>query len=72
MATLRRSDPNLPLPPHLRELCAILALALVRLRRHTVAELADDGACARDQGENSLHFISHQGGHANPMDRECT
>ena len=62
---------GLHLPPHLREICTILAAGLVRLRRHTAEEVANDPACARDQGENSSHFVAQRSGHANPRDREC-
>jgi hypothetical protein len=35
--------PNLSrLPPHLQEACTILAIGLVRLRRHTAADVAPD------------------------------
>jgi hypothetical protein len=60
--------PNNPhLSPHLREVCALLAAALVRLLRHTAEDLARDVAQVGDQGESSLHFVSHQSGHANPV-----
>ena len=55
---------------HLREVCAILAAGLVRLRRHTAEELARDAEDAADQGESSLHFRAHQSGHAKPRERK--
>jgi hypothetical protein len=55
------------LPPHLREVCAILAAALVRLRRHTEAELSGEAAHTGDRGESFLHFLSDQSGHANSI-----
>ncbi len=56
--------PNHHLPPHLRELCSILACGTVRLRRRTAEELARDAAQPGADGETSLHFTSHQSGHA--------
>jgi len=57
------------LPPHLREICVILAAGLVRLQRHTAEELARDAAWAEAEAESSLHFVAHQSGHANPIQR---
>ena len=56
--------PNLHLPPHLRELCTLLATSLLRLRRRTAEELARDAAQLGPDGETSLHFTAHQSGHA--------
>ena len=50
------------LPPHLREICAILANGLLRLRIRTADYIAPETA---SQGENSLHFTAHQSRHAN-------
>ena len=51
-------DPNLMKPLERRaELCAILALGLIRLRQST--ELSDGG------GDSSLHSPPDQSGHAN-------
>jgi hypothetical protein len=45
------------LPPHLREVCIILAAGLVRLRSRTAEDFARDlGA----DGESSLHFTADQ------------
>jgi len=52
------------LPPHLRELCSILAAGTVRLRRRSAEELARDAAEAEPDRETSLHFTAHQSGHA--------
>ena len=51
-----------PLPPHLQEVCGILARGLIRLRaqRQKSSELSGDG------GESPLDFIANQSGHANP------
>ena len=57
---------NHHLPPHLAEVCDILARGLLRLRSHT-AEKSDDRSA--DQGERLLHFTAHQRRHANPTKR---
>jgi len=44
---------NQHLPPHLREVCIVLARGLVRLRSHDVA---DDMRDLGGTGESSLHF----------------
>ena len=61
----------LQLPPHLREVCALLARGLLRLRAHTADELARDAAMSGGSGESSLHFTAHQSGHARPTRREA-
>jgi len=48
---------NPHLPPHLREVCSILAAGLVRLR-HRDAEDLQRGLMT--SGESSLHFWSEQ------------
>ena len=61
---LRAPHPNLP--PHLREICDILARGLLRLRSRTAEAFARDlGA----EGETSLHFTAHQSVHAVPLER---
>lgn len=56
-------SPNPHLPPHLREVCHILARGLVRLRsRGASAESADTA----DRSDIPLHFTAHQRRHANP------
>ena len=60
------NPPNLHLPPHLREVCAILARGLVRLRRRDAEELARQTG---DPGDNSLRDTAPQRGHANPISR---
>lgn len=57
---------NLNLPPHLREVCAILAAGLLRLRSRAAEELARDAERARDQGEVRLPSLPSQRRHANP------
>ena len=62
--------PNPHLPPHLREVCALLAAGLLRLRSRTAEDLARDAALqARDLGESSLHLPPDQSGHATPNRR---
>ncbi len=62
--------PNPHLPPHLREVCELLAAGLVRLRGRTSEDLARDAALhARDLGESSLHSPGEQSGHATPNRR---
>jgi hypothetical protein len=56
------------LPPHLREVCAILALGLVRLRRRTAEELARDAAGTRGRGDVPLHFVGGQSVDAEPKE----
>ena len=54
------------LPPHLREVCDLLARGLMRLRSRTAEEAARDGA---DRGERLLHFPAGQRLDANPTKR---
>jgi hypothetical protein len=63
--------PNLHLPPHLREVCAILAAGLVRLHTHTAEDLARDAEQARDRGESSLHFSPEPSGRVPPTRRHA-
>ncbi len=49
--------PLLHLPPHLREVCQILAAGLVRLRSRTAEEFDREAA---GQGETSLHSTARQ------------
>ena len=61
------SAPTNPhLPPHLVEVCDILARGLLRLRSRT-AENSD--VQPADQGERLLHFTADQRRHANPTKR---
>ena len=71
---MRSQTPKLPalnshLPPHLREVCALLAAGLLRLRAHTAEDLARDAEQARGRGESSLHFFPEQSGGAAPQTR---
>jgi hypothetical protein len=56
-------SPNPHLPPHLREICDILARGLLRLRSRGVPVEATDTADGRDI---PLHFTAHQRRHATP------
>lgn len=60
---------NLHLPPHLREVCTILAAGLLRLRAHTGEDLARDVEQGRGLGESSLHFSAEQSGRVLPQTR---
>ena len=57
---------NAHLPPHLREVCAILARGLVRLRSRAMDEKAPEN---RADGELRLHSVPPQRRHANPETR---
>ena len=67
---VRADSRPLPGTRLLRELCALLALGLLRLRGRTAEDLARDAALhARDLGESSLHTPADQSGHADPTRR---
>jgi hypothetical protein len=57
---------NHHLPPHLREVCAILAAGLLRLRSRADEDLARDAAQVEARGDIRLHSTARQRGHANP------
>jgi hypothetical protein len=57
---------NHHLPPHLREVCSILAAGLLRLRSRATEEAAREAA---DQGERDLHFPPPQRVDANRTNR---
>ena len=57
---------NAHLPPHLREVCGILAAGLVRLRSHDAEDDVQNSDQARGAGEVRLHSTAHQRRHANP------
>ena len=57
------NPPNLHLPPHLREVCALLARGMMRLRSRMAEEAARQ---TDDPGDNSLRDPAPQRGHANP------
>ena len=57
---------NAHLPPHLREVCAILSRGLARLRSRTAEEAARE---ATDRGEGLLPFPAPQRVHANRNNR---
>ena len=58
-----RTPINQHLPPHLREVCEILARGLLRLRsRGAPGESAETA----DRRDIPLHFTAHQRRHANP------
>jgi hypothetical protein len=57
---------NHHLLPHLREVCAILAAGLVRLRSRADDDLARNAAQAEARGDICLHSTARQRRHANP------
>ena len=57
---------NHHLPPHLREVCAILAAGLLRLRSRAAEDLARDAAQVEARGDIRLHATARQRRHANP------
>ena len=63
------TSPNQHLPPHLREICAILAAGLLRLRSRSAEECARDAAETGDHGEFRLRVLPHQRGHATRINR---
>ena len=60
------TSPNPHLPESLQEVCAILALGILRLRSRTAAECANTPAEARERGDIRLHSTARQRVHANP------
>ena len=60
------TSPNLQLPPHLREICDLLARGLLRLRSRTAEETVRDAAHRR---ERLLHFSAPQRVDANRTNR---
>lgn len=62
-----RTALKLHLPPHLREVCTILAQGLQRMRAARLAHTA--GQTREAGGESSLHFHPDQSGHANRTNR---
>jgi hypothetical protein len=63
------ASPNPHLPPHLRDVCAILAAGLLRLRSRSTEDCARDAAETGDHGEFRLHYLPHQRGHATRTNR---
>ena len=61
--------PNPHLPPHLREVCTILAAGLVRLRSRTAEDFARDAAKAGDPERVRYTSPPDQSVHANPRHR---
>ena len=57
---------NPHLPPHLREVCSLLAAGLVRLRSHDAEDRAGDASHGRGAGDIRLHSTARQRRHANP------
>ncbi len=55
------------LPPHLREVCQILAAGLLRLGRYD----QDMDREVRGHGESWVHSTAGQSVHAHPLDRSA-
>jgi hypothetical protein len=66
MLILSTTSTNPHLPPHLREVCAILAAGMVRLRSRAAEDLARDADQARGCGDIRLPSTARQRRHANP------
>lgn len=66
MAPPSKPSGNAHLPPHLREVCSVLARGLVRLRSRAAEDDARDAEIARGAGDVRLHSTAHQRLHANP------
>jgi hypothetical protein len=68
-ASVRRPNPLAPnlmtSVERLAEVCALLALGLIRLRLRQSREVSAPA------GESSLHFLPVQSGHANPKRRRA-
>ncbi len=61
--------PNVHIPPHLAEICAILAAGLLRLRSRTAAKSAAAAVESRDRGDIRLHSTAPQRRHATRTNR---
>ena len=70
MPNITRLPTTLHLPPHLREVCAILAAGLLRLRSRTAEEFARDAEQGRGSGDVRLHSTGKQRRHADSGERE--
>jgi len=66
VTAMPKLNSNAHLPPHLREVCDILARGLVRLRSRAAEDDARDAEIARGVGEVRLHFTARQRLHAKP------
>jgi hypothetical protein len=70
---MRELAPKLPLnahlPPHLRKVCAILAVGLLRLRDRSAEHTAADPLTCAGAEESSLHFTADQSVCANRTNR---
>ena len=62
----RQSGPNPHLPECLQDVCAILALGILRLRSRMAAESAENSPEGRERGDIRLHSTARQRLHANP------
>jgi hypothetical protein len=67
MARIQLAMRHSTLPPRLREVCAVLALGMLRMRTARLAYEATQTPWV--SGESSLHFRPDQSGHALRNDR---
>lgn len=65
-------SPSRYLPPHLSEVCEILARGLLRLRSRTADEIAPCAAATGDRGEFRLHSVRRQRVSATRTNRRAT
>ena len=66
-----RPVPNGHLPPHLAEICDILARGLLRLRSRTVDEIASGAGATGCRVEFRLHSVPRQRVSASPTNRRA-
>ena len=73
LCIIMRTSPNIShLPPHLVEVCDILARGLMRLRSRTADESARVAAATGARGEFRLHSVPRQRVSANRTTRRAT
>jgi hypothetical protein len=66
-ANMCATTPTPHLPPHLQEVCSLLAKSILRLHRGTTKHPGNELAHSQVSEEFSLHFIAQQSGHATPI-----
>jgi len=66
LGSTMRANPNPHIPSHLQEVCAILALGILRLRSRTAVECAETPTEGRERGDIRLHSTTRQRPYANP------
>ena len=71
-ANMSTLAPTLHLPPHVQEVCALLAKGILRLCRDAAADRGHDVSQSRLSGEISLHSVTHLSGHRMPSTEKHT